>query len=743
MQPKIFILDTIEKLESFKEYVSENSFAEVAFDLETNDKMEAKAITWGIGLTFDGEEAFYIPVRTKTAELYFDKAVVDGVVNFVSSTVQSKRIITHNGLYDILVWEYNTGVDLTASLYADTILYKHLVDEERPFGLKETAVKYLGAWADKAQEALYENIKANGGSTTKDNTQMWKADTEVLGEYCCFDVILTYRLYKLFRAKIEAEGLVELLETETMPLYRNVTIAMKRKGVTLDIEMFLDKKNKITDVILDVEREIITEVQDLIEPFITNLLIDEFPIKKTGNFPKAYAKQLGWDLPSMAKKEILKLTQLQERHPEFTEWVLDKELPEDMLDAHIVNETRRAMWAAKYPEDPYIFNLSSKAHLKWLFFEKLGKKPLSKTPSGEPQVDDAFLETVNEEYPWVALLQDYNVLNKTSGTYIQGMLDREVKGTLYTSFLQFGTTSGRFASSNPNLQNFSSPQNTGRVTDEFVNCIRNGLIARPGYKFIGLDFSSLEPHIAAYVSGDPGLIDIFVTGKDFYSAIGVKQFNRADLSPFKEDSNYLGTKEKALRDKIKTYALAAFYGAEAPRIAQVLKSSKEEAHELLDGYLTSFPDIKEFIDRSHYDALNKGYVKTIFGRVRHLETAKHLHEAYGHDLLNWHWAKRNNKLEERGILRNLLNNAVNFQIQGTAGHIMNRAMLKTVAMFEEHGIVGYPVMQVHDEQILEVREDHVEKAAAIAKQAMETAVNLDPIKLKATPVIGNSYGECK
>lgn len=742
MQPKIFILDTIEKLESFREYVSENSFAEVAFDLETNDKMEAKAVTWGIGLTFDGEEAFYIPVRTKTAELYFNKAVVDDIVNFVSSTVQSKRIITHNGLYDILVWEYNTGVDLTASLYADTILYKHLVDEERPFGLKEVAVKYLGAWADKAQEALYENIKANGGSTTKDNTQMWKADTEVLGEYCCFDVILTFRLYKLFRERIEKDALVELLETETMPLYRNVTIAMKRKGVTLDIEMFLDKKNKITDVILDVEREIITEVQDLIEPLIVQLLSEEFPVKSTGNFPKAYAKQIGLDLPSIAKKAVTNINPKNGHQLLLREWLLNG-TTNATLSPDIIRDTQRAMWAAKYPQDPYIFNLSSRAHLIWLFFEKLGEKPLSKTKGGDPQVDDAFLESVKEKYHWVELLQDYNVLNKTSGTYIQGMLDREVKGTLYTSFLQFGTTSGRFASSNPNLQNFSAPQSTGRVTDEFVNCIRNGLIARPGYKFIGLDFSSLEPHIAAYVSGDPGLIDIFVTGKDFYSAIGVKQFNRADLSPYKEDSNYLGVKDKALREKIKTYALAAFYGAEAPRIAQVLKSSKEEAHELLDGYLTSFPDIKEFIDRSHYDALNKGYVKTIFGRVRHLETAKHLHEAYGHDLLNWHWAKRNGKLEERGILKNLLNNAVNFQIQGTAGHIMNRAMLKTVAMFKEHGIVGYPVMQVHDEQILEVREDHVERAAAIAKQAMETAVNLDPIKLKATPVIGNSYGECK
>ena len=180
-----FILDSLEQFKQFEKFVADNynDIDIVAFDVETDSVEEVKANLYGVGLAFQEDEGFYIPIRAKDGSLFFG-GETQSVIDFISQLLSNKRIIAHNGVYDVLVWNFSTGVNLVNSLHADTILMKHCIDETPPFGLKETAVAYLGDWADKAQKDLYESIEANGGSTTKTNLQMFKADTAVLGEYC-------------------------------------------------------------------------------------------------------------------------------------------------------------------------------------------------------------------------------------------------------------------------------------------------------------------------------------------------------------------------------------------------------------------------------------------------------------------------------------------------------------------------------------------------------------------------------
>lgn len=735
---KHIILDTRESVKDFLAFLDEQS-GFVAFDLETDSVSEVQANIYGVGLSLHSEEGYYIPIRNKNGEMFFGDKLTESLLRLLSNKLSGRKLIGHNIIYDVLVWKHSTGVDLTNNVHADTILMKHTVDEEPPFGLKEIAVLEFGEGADLAQQELYENIKLNGGSTTKTNMQMFKADTDVLGRYCCWDVMLTYKLFDLYSSRIENEGLLKFFyEDEVMPLYREVTIPMKMYGMQVDTDLLKQMSVSANTDIKLIEDELLTEIAPLVEEFEINLLNEEVPVKRTGNFPKAYARAIGLELTSVAKKTILALPSDSELLLNFKQWMLD-EVSELILP---VKDVQLQLFQTKFDRRS-VFNISSKAHLKWLFFEKLGLDHLNETEKGQPQVDDEFLESIATEYPWVNKIRDLNTIHKMQGTYIDGILERSVDSKIYTSFLQFGTTSGRFASRNPNLQNAPSPQKTGSVVDKYVNCVRDSIIAPPGYKLIGSDFSSLEPHIAAYVSGDPDLIDIFVTGKDFYSAIAIKQFKLKGMSAFKDDANYLGNINKDLRNKTKTYSLAAFYGASGFRIAEVLKCEVKEATELLNGYLQAFPGIKKFIDKAHYDACNQGYVKTIFGRVRHLGRAKELLKIHGHELLDSKWARVRGLSEERSEFKNLLNNAVNFQIQGTAGHVMNRAMLLTARTFKEQGVDARIGMTIHDEQIIVVREDQVEIAAEIIKWAMENAVNLDPIKLKATPIIGNSYGECK
>lgn len=734
-----FIVNTKEDWANFKQFVQESSdsFDIVAFDIETNSVEEVKAEVWGIGLAFQDKEAFYLPLRTDTAG--YTELNEKEVVSFVSELLLSKKIIGHNLVYDTLVWKHRYDVELFSAIYADTILMKHTVDEEPPFALKEIAVRELGEWADKAQQAMIDNIKSKGGATTKTNFEMWRCDTNLLGEYCCWDVMLTYQLFEKFQQRMEKEGLLQFFyEDEVMPLYREVTIPMKLRGVSVDVPMFTKLQEEAKVDIEEITKQILEANSEAIRVFEREVLTDSYPVKMSGNFPKAYAKYIGLNITSTAKKSIESLMPTTPEQVNFKEWMQGKADLEGPIE-----QVQYSMYFEKNPDDLSVFNLASKNHLKWLFFTYFKEEPISKTEKGEPQVDDAFLETMAKKHDWVKLLRELNTIEKMKGTYLEGLVDRCHNDTLYASFLQFGTTSGRFASRNPNLQNAPAPQKTGQVSDKYVNAIRHGIKARDGYKLIGSDFSSLEPHIAAYVSGDKGLIDIFVKGQDFYSAIAIKQFGLGHLSAYKEDPNYLGDKDKARRNLTKTYSLATFYGASGFRIAEVLGCSVDEADELIEGYLNAFPGIRKFIQKSHYDACHKGSVQTLFGRVRHLGECKELFSKHGYDLLNSRWARSKGLSEERRTFKNLLNNAVNFQIQGTAGHVMNRAMLLTQRKFIEEGLDAHIVMTVHDEEIIEVREDQAEFAAEIVKWSMENAVDINPIKLKATPIIGNTYGDCK
>jgi DNA polymerase I-like protein with 3'-5' exonuclease and polymerase domains len=1098
----------------------------VSFDLETDSVNEETANIYGIGLAFEEDEGFYIPIRNKLGELYFDPQTTERIYVLINNLLGSKKIIGHNLVYDILVWYFSTGIDHTNSIYADTILMKHVVDEEQPFGLKETAVKYLGAWADKAQERLYENIKTNGGSITKTNLEMYKADTEVLGEYCAYDVMLTYKLFNKFSQTLEIEGTHKLFyEDEIMPLYREVTIPMKKRGVQIDTELYKTLSEKGTEFIKKTEKEVLDSISGDIKAFEDELLEKEFPVKKTGNFPKMYAKVVGLEIDSLSKKAIQSINPQSPEQTQFKTW-----LTSDIeLNPNLTRVIQRQMYFTKYPEETAIFNVNSKQHLKWLFFSRYNEEPLSTTDKGAPQVDDTFLDSIKDRYPWIEKLRDLNTVQKMKSTYYDGILERiNSDGILRASFLQFGTTSGRFASRNPNLQNCPAPQKTGTPMDEFVNGVRNGIVSRNGYKLIGSDFSSLEPRVASYVSGDKGLQQIFIDDVDFYSAIAIKQFKLSGVSADSNQPNYLGKVDKKKRALTKTYCftedtivdlenkmsfisrvvvgdqiktkkgyfkvtntftrksetvtvitnkgilkctpdhkiwsntdncwveaaklkindilesnrdfrnysenylklpfysvssigkpnknafleltfnedwawilgaflgdgvgswtnrkerakrninshlisayvgicglsednvvnkwvdffesfgyrsreippgkqkqsfktflissteltnlfqktlnafcignegrghknlriqpfvfnsnlrvrlaflaglfdtdgylkhnktkkysdvavctksldfasdickllsdlgvdarlqiqynktynkdyytisltrsgifllkqlglseflqcprkkeaielatppkifkskdtcrvlritpgstedvyditvesvhefyannirvhncLAVFYGADKYRISQVINDTPEKADELIQGYFSAFPGIKNFIEKTHYLAKTQGFVKTIFGRTRHLQELKNMYKMYGDKLLDSRWAKKHNLVEQRRVYKNLLNNSVNFQVQGTAGHAMNRAMLKTARLFKENGIDGYIVMTIHDEQIIEVREDQVDKAVELTKLAMETAVNLDPIKLKSEPIVGRSYGECK
>jgi DNA polymerase-1 len=396
------------------------------------------------------------------------------------------------------------------------------------------------------------------------------------------------------------------------------------------------------------------------------------------------------------------------------------------------------MFFNKYPDQRYVFNLRSKDNLKHLLFEILEETPLSKTETGEPQADDDFLASIANKYDWVIKLQDLNKLEKIRGTYIDGILDREESGYIYTSLLQFGTTSGRYASRNPNLQNLPRPKEDDSGLSELVltytNAIRKGFIAPEGYVFIDADYSALEPRCFAHMSGDKNLQLIFHNGEDMYSAIAKRVFKLENVGTYKKDPNFLGKLYPEKRQIIKALALAVTYGAEAFRIGELLGVHRNEAQQLIDDYLNTYPGLKSYIKNCHKEAVTDGKVRTIFGRIRHLPTAMELHGEFGPEIVDAKWAKIRGLGDERREYKNKLNNSTNFKIQGLAAHIVNRAMIRIARQFKHHGIDGWVTLQVHDQIIAAVKAEQSDQAKKIVQECMEKVADLS-VPLIAEPKI--------
>jgi DNA polymerase I-like protein with 3'-5' exonuclease and polymerase domains len=741
-----YVIETTDDFNELFNLLDSDIGSYLCLDLETDSVQEKTAKIHGVGLAISPEEAFYIPVRDKEKNVLWSQDQLQYIYSCIGIVAKKRKLIGWNLIYDVLVFQNNSGIDISETIYCDGILLKHTLAEERPHGLKEVAVKYLGPESDKAQQALYDNIKKNGGSTTKENTEMWKADMDVLAEYCCWDVILSYKLFNLFMPQLKEQGLEKFFfDEEVMPLYQ-VTIDMKRTGFPVDVNYFKDLNTKIKADIFRLEKEILNDLKNEIKPFEESLLAEEFPCKTTGNFPKALSRVVGCPLPekdgkiTIAKKAIEGLNDGRS----FYMWLLGYEnaLPsaEDILKA------QHLLFFEKNPDCISVFNIASNDHLGWLFFEKLGLKPLSKTEKGKPQCDDDFLSSVKEKHSFVKKLIDYKKLQKLSSTYIEGILERQIDGTIYASFLQFGTTSGRYSSTNPNLQNLPRVKDDEAGLSElvlgYVNAIKKGFIAPSGYRIVNADYSQLEPCCFAHASGDEKLREVFRRGYDLYSQIAIDVFGLTDCSADKRAKNYLKKLHPEKRQLVKVFCLAVVYGAGAGRISEVMEVDYKYAASVIEDYLDAYPELRSYMERCDAKAKRDGFVKNDFGRIRHLPVAKALYARWGDKLLDGRYTKANGLGDLRYTLKNNLNNAKNFPIQSTAASIVNRAMIRYRQEAKKRGLQTPIIAQVHDEITLLAKESEAQAAKELLKECMENTTKIS-VPLQAEPLIGENWAEAK
>lgn len=745
---QVHFLENDADLVAVLDYIKQYEGTEVSIDLETNNSLPQKADTFGIGFSFDGVEAFYIPTRDRFANL--NPNISSEVLNKLLKTLATKyKVIGHNFVYDYIVLDKDYKQDFLKNLHADTILLKHTIDEERPHGLKETAVKYLGPWADKAQTKLYESIKANGGTTTQDNLEMWKADTAILGEYCGWDCCLTIKLYKLFSSMLEEQGLTKLFyEDEVMPLYKEVTIPMTKNGFPINIEHFKALQGAIRKQIYGLEELIQIEIQPLVDSFCVELLNKDYPVKKTGNFPKVLAELMGVSLPmgktgkvSLSKATLEKV--LDPTHP-YTQWLLHDKT-DSVIESRLL-ETQTELFFRDNPERNYIFNLKSNDHLGKLLFDILNLEVIETTDSGKPKVDEDVLEKYKNEQSWIYTLLDMKKLMKLESTYITGILERQYNGVLYPSWLQFGTTSGRYSSKNINCQNLprikEEDSGISELVLKYANEIKAGFIANKGYKLIGADYSQLEPCAFACASEDVTLQEVFQKGHDLYSSIAIKTFGLHEYSADKKAENYLGKHRKEDRQKAKVIALAVVYGAGAGRLASILGVTNKEAQVIIDAYLNAYPRLREYMTTCDTQAVERGYVISRFGRIRHIPRAKTLYKNFGPIIMDSMACRKKGLNDVHWELKGLLNLAKNHPIQSTAAYIVNKAAIAFSQRMRELNLSGRIIAQVHDELTCVAREDEADQVSKVLQECMENTTKIE-VPLRATPVIADTWAEAK
>ena len=331
------------------------------------------------------------------------------------------------------------------------------------------------------------------------------------------------------------------------------------------------------------------------------------------------------------------------------------------------------------------FNIGSPMQVGDILFGQMKIDPAAKrTKRGFYSTTEDILEKYRSEYPIVDLILRIRALRKLVATYINALpeLINPRTGKIHTSYNQTVTATGRLSSTNPNLQNIPVRSDDGRE-------IRKAFIADPGDIFLSADYSQIELRLMADMSGDPDMVEAFLSGADIHRATAAKIYHE-------EIENVTDNQ----RRNAKTANFGIIYGISAFGLSERLGIPRAESKALIEGYFRSYPKVKDYISGSIDTARDKGYVATVMGRRRMLPDIN------------------SRSATVRGYAER---NAVNAPLQGSAADIIKVAMVRIYRELTERNMRSRMIMQVHDELIFNVVPDELEAVKELVRRQMEGA----------------------
>ncbi len=331
------------------------------------------------------------------------------------------------------------------------------------------------------------------------------------------------------------------------------------------------------------------------------------------------------------------------------------------------------------------FNINSPKQLGEILFDKMKMPGGKKTKTGYSTAADV-LEKLAPEYPIVKDILEYRGLTKLKSTYAEGLAAfiRD-DNKIHTNFNQTITATGRLSSTEPNLQNIPMRMELGRR-------IRKVFIPQDGCIFMDADYSQIELRVLAHMSDDRQLIEAYKMSEDIHRITASKVFH----TPFEEVTDLQRRNAKAVNFGI-------VYGISSFGLSQDLSITPKEAREYIDEYFKTYPGIKRFLDKMVDDARDKGYCETLFGRRRPVPELK------------------SSNFNQRSFGERV---AMNSPIQGTAADIIKYAMIHVYDALKTKGLKSKLILQIHDELLIETRNDEVEEVREILSREMQNACEL-------------------
>ena len=341
------------------------------------------------------------------------------------------------------------------------------------------------------------------------------------------------------------------------------------------------------------------------------------------------------------------------------------------------------------------FNTASPAQVGEVLFDHLKIDPKAKkTKTGQYSTTEDILLKLRDRHPLVDKILELRGIRKLLSTYVNALpaLINPTTGRIHTTYNQTVTATGRLSSTNPNLQNIPVRTDDGKE-------IRRAFIPADGNVFFSADYSQIELRLVADLSHDKTMLDAFAHDHDIHVITAARIYHKP-LEEVTSDE----------RRKAKTANFGILYGISAFGLAQRLNIPRDEAKMLIDGYYTTFPQVRDYIDRSIAQAREKGYVTTVYGRRRMLPDIN----------------SRNAVV--RGFSER---NAINAPIQGTAADVIKLAMVRIYRRFQQEGIQSKMILQVHDELNFDVIPSELDRVQRIVIEEMEGVYHGD-VRLTAS-----------
>ena len=355
------------------------------------------------------------------------------------------------------------------------------------------------------------------------------------------------------------------------------------------------------------------------------------------------------------------------------------------------------------------FNINSPKQLGEVLFDTLGLKPKNakKTAGGQRSTKESELEKLRDEHPVITEILRYRELQKLVSTYIDTLPQQVGKdGRVHSTLLQTGAATGRMASKDPNLQNIPIRTEEGRL-------VRGAFVAESGYSLVAIDYSQIELRIAAILSQDANMLEIFRHGEDVHAGVAARVFGVVESEVTSD-----------MRRKAKVINFGLLYGMGVNALRQNLggETTRAEAQEFLNAYFQTFTRLAEYLEDTKTFARQHGYTETLIGRRRRFPGI----------------------MSSVSFIRAQAERmAINAPIQGTAADCMRIAMLRIAAYID--GLQKDEVrmlLQVHDELVFEIKTNALSSHTKKIVEVMENVLSDEErrgVPLKVEVKVGNNW----